>query len=151
MLSCFIMGDSSVDKQQLFPNPVPGSEVWSAGNPSVHCTRSGECLYNKRAPLPDEASLVTIVTGGQMEVECYGKLDLIVHCGEGEGIPVTLDNVAVVPEFALENVMSIDQMRMQSPVIMGPSGVAAFNGRLHFVPGSTGNYVQATRVPHASA
>lgn len=149
MPTCFTVsvGDVDLDKQQLFPNPITGSEVWSAGGPSVHCTNSGECVYNRRPPLPEEASLS--VMGGQLEVECYGRLDLVVHCGEGEGVPVTLDDVAVVPGFG--NVMSIDQMRMQSPVTLGPTGVSAFNDQLRFVHGFTGNYIQASRVPPGGA
>lgn len=113
----------------------------------MHCTKSGEYVYNKRLPAtPEEASL-TVLTGEQLEVECYGSLDLVVHCGEGEGVPVTLDNVAVVPQFALEHVMSTRQMSKQGPVVLGPSGVSAFGGRLRFVHGSTSNYVQATRMP----
>lgn len=143
-----VSGDAAVDKQELFPNPIRGSAVWSAGGVSEHCTSSGEFVYNRRRPRPDEASLVD-VCGGQLTVEWIGMLDLVVHCSED--VHVTLNDVSVVPGFAFENAMSVTRMADTHPVIMNPGGISTLNGRLHFVRGATGSYVQATRVPHGAA
>lgn len=148
--SVMFAANPDLGRQQLFPNPVPASEVWSCGNTTVHCTSSGKFVYNTRRARPEEA--VLLVGGRRAKAEWYGMLDLIVHCGEGRGIHVTLDNVAVASGFAFKSVISIEQLRLlSSGVTMGPSGVSTLDGRLRFVRGSTGNYVQATRVPHAAA
>lgn len=149
MPTCYtaIAGDTVLDKQRLFPSPIPGSAVWTTGSNSVHLTTSGEFLYNKRYPRSEEEASLVVLTGAHLQVECYGTLDLVVHCDQD--VHVTLHDVAVVPGFAFGNAISIPRLvDMGGQVVMGPTGVSALNGQLRFVHGDTGNYAQATRVPH---
>ena len=151
MHHCFaaVMGDQELDKQQLFPNPIPGSEVWSLGSPSVHMTTSDELVYNKRRPSsPEEARVKTLAAGQHMTVEWFGKLDVVAHCRDREDVRVTLDEVAVVPGFAFKNMFS-DRMLLN--VRFDQAGVWALDGQLRFLSGNNGNYAEVTRVPQAAA
>ncbi len=148
---CFavVAGDPELDKQRLFPDPIPGSEVWSLGSPSVHMTTSDELVYNKRRPhSPEEARVQTLAAGGHLTVEWFGSLDLVAHYSDREDFRVTLDNVAVVPGFRFKN-MFCD--RMLRNMRFDRSGVSTLDGQLRFIAGDNGNYVQVSRVPHAAA
>ena len=56
-------------------------------------------MYNKRLPRPEETYL-HIGNGHKLKVEWFGSLDVVLHCKED--VPVTLEDVAVVPSLAFD-------------------------------------------------
>ena len=148
-----VIVDDDLDKQQVLPNPIPGSAMWSCSSTTtVHCTSSAEFVYNRRSPRPGEEYLVDLC-GGKLVVEWFGMLDLVIHGSRGN-VHVTLNDIAVVPEFQFQNVLSLGKITSSSDgitVVGNESGLSMLDGRVRFVRGSTGNYAQATRVPHAAA
>lgn len=98
-----VIVDDDLDKQQVLPNPIPGSAMWSCSSATnVHCTSSAEFVYNRRSPRPGEEYLVDLC-GGKLVVEWFGMLDLVIHGSRGN-VHVTLNDIAVVPEFRFKNV-----------------------------------------------
>ena len=84
----------------ILPNSPPGSTVWIRDSASsVHGTGSGKFVYNNGRPLPAEASLL-ISDGRKLKVECFGSLDVVLHCEDD--VQVTLENIAVVPGLAFD-------------------------------------------------
>ena len=132
----------------LFPHAPPGSSIWVGDiGSSVHGTGSDQFVYNKRLPRPEETYL-HIGNGHRLKVEWFGSLDVVLHCKED--VPVTLEDVAVVPSLAF-NLMSINCIQELYDVLMNREGAWLLNGRVHFVKSPTGNYIAATRVKHRSA
>ena len=70
----------------------------------MHGTGSDQFVYNKRLPRPEETYL-HIGNGHRLKVEWFGSLDVVLHCKED--VPVTLEDVAVVPSLAFD-LMSIN-------------------------------------------
>ena len=132
----------------LFPHAPPGSSIWVGDSgSSVHGTGSDQFVYNKRLPRPEETYL-HIGNGHRLKVEWFGSLDVVLHCKED--VPVTLEDVAVVPSLAFD-LMSINRIQERYDVLMNRKGAWLLNGRVHFVKSPTGNYIAATRVKHRSA
>ena len=132
----------------LFPHAPPGSSIWVGDSgSSVHGTGSDQFVYNKRLPHPEETYL-HIGNGHRLKVEWFGSLDVVLHCKED--VPVTLEDVAVVPSLAFD-LMSINCIQERYDVLMNREGAWLLNGRVHFVKSPTGNYIAATRVKHRSA
>ena len=132
----------------LFPHAPPGSSIWVGDSgSSVHGTGSDQVVYNKRLPRPEETYL-HIGNGHRLKVEWFGSLDVVLHCKED--VPVTLEDVAVVPSLAFD-LMSINRIQERYDVLMNRKGAWLLNGRVHFVKSPTGNYIAATRVKHRSA
>ena len=131
----------------LFPHAPPGSSIWVGDSgSSVHGTGSDQFVYNKRLPRPEETYL-HIGNGHRLKVEWFGSLDVVLHCKED--VPVTLEDVAVVPSLAFD-LMSINRIQERYDVLMNRKGAWLLNGRVHFVKSPTGNYIAATRVKHRS-
>ena len=63
----------------------------------MYVTDPGKFVYNKRRPLPAEEFLLA-GDGRKLEVECFGLLDVVLHCKDD--VRVTLENVAVVHGLA---------------------------------------------------
>ena len=103
-------------------------------------------MYNKRRPLPAEASLL-IGDGRKLKVECFGSLDVVLHCEDD--VEVTLENVAVVPGLAFD-LMSFNCIQEKHDILMNRDGNWILDGRVHFVKLPAGNYIQATRVEHGA-
>ena len=132
----------------LFPHAPPGSSIWVGDSgSSVHGTGSDQFVYNKRLARPEETYL-HIGNGHRLKVEWFGSLDVVLHCKED--VPVTLEDVAVVPSLAFD-LMSINRIQERYDVLMNRKGAWLLNGRVHFVKSPTGNYIAATRVKHRSA
>ena len=132
----------------LFPHAPPGSSIWVGDSgSSVHGTGSDQFVYNKRLPRPEETYL-HIGNGHRLKVEWFGSLDVVLHCKED--VPVTLEDVAVVPSLAFD-LMSINRIQERYDALMNRKGAWLLNGRVHFVKSPTGNYIAATRVKHRSA
>ena len=132
----------------LFPHAPPGSSIWVGDSgSSVHGTGSDQFVYKKRLPHPEETYL-HIGNGHRLKVEWFGSLDVVLHCKED--VPVTLEDVAVVPSLAFD-LMSINCIQERYDVLMNREGAWLLNGRVHFVKSPTGNYIAATRVKHRSA
>ena len=132
----------------LFPHAPPGSSIWVGDSgSSAHGTGSDQFVYNKPLPRPEETYL-HIDNGHKLKVEWFGPLDVVLHCKEN--VPVTLENVAVVPSLAFD-FMSINCIQERYDVLMNREGAWLLNGRVHFVKSPTGNYIAATRVKHRSA
>ena len=132
----------------LFPHAPPGSSIWVGDSGSfVHGTGSDQFVYNKRLPRPEEAYL-HIGNGHKLKVEWFGSLDVVLHCKED--VPVTLEDVAVVPSLAFD-LISINCIQERYDVLMNRESAWLLNGRVHFVKSTTGNYIAATRVKHRSA
>ena len=132
----------------LFPHAPPGSSTWVGDSgSSVHGTDSDQFVYNKRLPRPEETYL-HIGNGHRLKVEWFGSLGVVLHCKED--VPVTLEDVAVVPSLAFD-LMSINCIQERYDVLMNREGAWILNGRVHFVKSPTGNYIAATRVKHRSA
>ena len=136
------------DMSSLFPHAPPGSSIWVGDSgSSVHGTGSDQFVCNKRLPRPEETYL-HIGNGHKHKVEWFGSLDVVLHCKED--VPVTLEDVAVVPSLAFD-LMSINCIQERYDVLMNREGAWLLNGRVHFVKSLTGNYIAATRVKHRSA
>ena len=132
----------------LFPHAPPGSSIWVGDSgSSVHGTGSDQFVYNKRLPRPEETYL-HIGNGHKLKVEWFGSLDVVLYCKED--VPVTLEDVAVVPSLAFD-LMSINCIQERYDVLMNREGAWLLNDRVHFVKSPTGNYIAATRVKHRSA
>ena len=132
----------------LFLHAPPGSSVWVGDSgSSVHGTGSDQFVYNKRLPRPEETYL-HIGNGHILKVEWFGSLDVVLHCKED--VPVTLEDVTVVPSLAF-GLMSINCIQERFYVLMNREGAWLLNSRVHFVKSLTGNYIAATRVKHRSA
>ena len=131
----------------LFPHAPPGSSIWVGDSESsVHGTGSDQFVYNKRLPRPEETYL-HIGNGHKLKVEGFGSLDVVLQCKEG--VPVTLEDIAVVPSLAFD-LMSINCIQERYDVLMNREGAWLLNGRVHFVKSPTGNYIAATRVKHGT-
>ena len=131
----------------IFPNNPPGSTVWIGyGASSVHGTGSGKFVFNKRRPLPAEASLL-IGDGRKLKVGCFGSLDVVLNCKVD--VRVTLENVAVVPGLAFD-LMSLRCIQEKLEILMNRDGTWIINGRVHFVKLPACNYIQATRVEYGA-
>ena len=129
----------------LFPHAPPGSLIWVGDSgSSVHGTGSDQFVYNKRLPRPEETYL-HIGNGHKLKVEWFGSLDVVLHFKED--VPVTLEDVTVVPSRALD-LMSINCIQERYDVLMNREGAWLLNGRVYFVKSPTGNYIAATRVNH---
>ena len=132
----------------LFPHAPPGSSIWVGDSGySVRGTGSDQFVYNKRLPRPEETYL-HIGNGHKLKVEWFGSLDVVIHCKED--VPVTLEDVAVVPSLAFD-LMSINCIQEQYDALMNREGGWLLNGRVHFVKSPTGTYIAATRVKHRRA
>ena len=128
--------------------PPPGSTVWIGHSASsVHRTGSGKFVYHKRRPLPAEAFLL-IGDGRKLKMECFGSLDVVLHCKDG--VRVTLENVAVMPGLAFK-LMSFNCIQEKHDILMNRDGTWIINGRVHFVKLQAGNYIQAARVEHGAS
>ncbi|CAM9775298.1 unnamed protein product, partial [Hapterophycus canaliculatus] len=46
---------------------------------SIHCVRDAQHVRNQRAPRPGEEYMV-VGDGNKLRVECFGDLDLVLHC-----------------------------------------------------------------------
>lgn len=138
---------ADVCRQQLFSNPIPSSSIWTCCTVSVHCTSSDEFVYNKRRPRPGEAHL-ELVNGAMINVEWFGMLDLVVHCKED--FHATLNDVAVVPGFRSDS-LSFRRLAAKDAVLGTHTSLSILNGKLSLVSSAMGDFVQATRVPHAAA
>ena len=131
----------------IFPNNPPGSTVWIGyGASSVHGIGSGKFVFNKRRPLPAEASLL-IGDGRKLKVGCFGSLDVVLNCKVD--VRVTLENVAVVPGLAFD-LMSLRCIQEKLEILMNRDGTWIINGRVHFVKLPACNYIQATRVEYGA-
>ena len=131
----------------IFPNSPSGSTVWIGDSASsVHGTGSGKFVYNKRRPPPPVASLL-IGDGRKLKVECFGSLDVVLHCEDD--VQVTLENVAVVPGLAFD-LMSFSCIQEKHDILMNRDGTWILNGRVHFVKLPAGNYIRATRVENGA-
>ena len=104
-------------------------------------------MSNKRLPRPEETYL-HIGNGQKLKVEWFESLDVVLHCKED--VPVTLEDVAVVPSLAFD-IMSINCIQERYDVLLNSEGAWLLNGRMHFVKSPTGNYIAAIRVKHRSA
>ena len=132
----------------LFPHAPPGSSIWVGDSgSSVLGTGSDQFVYNKRLPRPEETYLHT-GNGHKLKMEWFGYLGVVLHCKED--VPVTLEDVAVVPFLAFD-LMSINYIQERYDVLMNREGAWLLNGRVDFVKSPTGNYIAATRVKHRSA
>ena len=132
----------------LFPHAPPGSSIWVGDSgSSVHGTGSDQFVYNKRLPRSEETYL-HIGNGYKLKVEWLGSLDVVLHCKED--VPVTLEDVAVVPSLAFD-LMSINCIQKRYDILMNREGAWLLNSRVHFVKSPTGNYIAATRVKYGSA
>ena len=95
----------------LFPHAPPGSSIWVGDSgSSVHGTGSDQFVYNKRLHRPEEAYL-HIGNGHKLKVEWLGSLDVVLHCKED--VPVTLEDIAIVPSLAFD-LMSINCIQERS-------------------------------------
>ena len=112
----------------------------------MHGTGSGKLVYNKQHLLPAEAFLL-IGDVRKVKVACFGLLDIVLHCKDA--VPVTLENVAVVPGLAFD-LMYFNCIQEKHDILMNRDGTWILSGRVHFVELSTGNYIQATRVEHGA-
>ena len=86
--------------------------------------------------------------GKCMTVGVYGDLDLDLHCEPD--VRMTLTNVAVVPGLAFD-IMSFSRMQEKHEIILNGAGASMLGGRVRFKTFRAGNFIQATRVPHADA
>ena len=75
-------------------------------------------MYNKRLPRPEEAYL-HIGNGHELKVEWFGSLDVVLHCKED--VPVTLEDVTVVPSLAFD-LTSINCIQERHDVLMNREG-----------------------------
>ncbi|CAN0484685.1 unnamed protein product, partial [Scytosiphon promiscuus] len=76
----------------------------------IHGVSSGEHVYNRRKPTPEEQFLAT-ANGHCMEVLYYGDLNLRVHSDAGgEDRTITLENIAVAPGLKY-NLISFSQLQ----------------------------------------
>ena len=131
----------------MFSNSPPGATVWIGDSASsVHGTGSGKFVYTKRRPLPAGAFLL-IGDGRKLKVECFGSLDVVFHCKDG--VRVTLENVAVVPDLAFD-LMVFNCIQEKHDILMDRDGTWILNGRVHFFKLPAGNYIQATRMENGA-
>ena len=64
----------------IFPNSTHDSTIWIGDSaPSVNGIDSGKFVYNKRRPLP-AATFLLAGDGRKLKVECFGSLDVVLHC-----------------------------------------------------------------------
>ena len=120
----------------LFPHAPPGSSIWVGDSgSSMHGTGSDQFVCNKRLPHPEETYL-HIGNGHKLKVKLFGSLDVVLYCKED--VPVTLEDVAVVPSLACD-LMSINCIQERYDVLMNLEGAWLLNGRVHFVKSPTGN------------
>ena len=113
----------------------------------MHGTGSDQFVYNECLPRPEETYL-HIGNGHKLRVEWFGSIDVVLHWKED--VPVTLEDVAVVPPLALD-LMSINCIQERYGVLMIREAAWLLNGRVHFVKSPTSNYIAATRVKRRSA
>ena len=132
----------------LFANRRPGSTIILKDTGAViHGVSSADCVYNRRQPCPWERYLM-LGDGKCMTVGFYGDLDLDLHCEQD--VRVTLTNVAVVPGLAFD-IMSFNRMQEKHEIILNGAGASMLGGRVRFKKFRAGNFIRATRVPHADA
>ena len=113
---------------------------------SVYGAVFSKFVCNNRRPLPAEAFLLT-GDGRKLKVECFGSLDVVLHCKDD--VRVTLENVAVVPGLAF-NLIVLTDTQGKHHILMNREGTWIHNGRVHFVKLPAGNYIQVTRVEHGA-
>ena len=131
----------------ILPNSPPGSTVWIGDSAfSVHGTGSGKFVNNKRRLLPAEASLL-IGDGRKLKVECFGSLDVVLHCEDD--VQMTLENITVVPGLAFD-LMCFNCIQEKHDILMNRDGTWILDGRVHFVKLPAENYIQANRVEHGA-
>ena len=103
----------------FFPNAPPGSSIWIGDSgSSVHGTGCDQFVYNKRIPRPEETYL-HIGNGQNLKVEWFGSLDVVLHCKED--VPVTLEEIAVVPSLSFD-LTSINCNQERYGVLMNRKG-----------------------------
>ena len=112
----------------------------------MHGTGSGKFVYDKQRPLPADTFLL-IGDSRKLKVECFGSLDVVLHCKDD--VRMTLENVAVVPGLAFD-LRSFNCNQEKHDILMNRNGTWILNGRVLFVKLPAGNYIQATRVEHGA-
>ncbi|CAB1102148.1 unnamed protein product [Ectocarpus sp. CCAP 1310/34] len=128
-----------------FPNPRPGATVFMGDSGAViHAVSSGEKVYNRGEPGPDERRLM-VGDGACMPVSFFGDLDLLLHCDED--VLVTLKNVAVAHGLVL-NLISLNRVQERHRIVLDHAGASSMEGKVKFTKYDDGNFVQATRVAH---
>ena len=123
---------------------LPDVSVFVAESTSiVHATGSHRHVYNKRRPSLREA---TIMLGGRrVKVECYGMLDVVLLSKLRCPVRVTLTNMAVVPDLAID-VISLSKIQMRHGISMDETGTYTLNNKVHFAKLPSGNYVAGMRL-----
>ncbi|CAB1098118.1 unnamed protein product [Ectocarpus sp. CCAP 1310/34] len=130
------------EPSDLFPHR-PGSTVFLGDTGAVvHVVASGEKVYNRRPPLPEER-LLMLGDGKHIPVEFFGDLDVIFHCPED--VRVTLQNVGVVPGLALD-ILSLNKIQDRHEIKLNRHGASILGGRVRMTKFPHGNYIQGTRV-----
>ena len=117
---------------------------------SRHTFGDGTHVRNKRLPAAEEAYLI-IDDGERLPLECYGDLDLVLHCERyrkpWSNVWVTLKNVAVVPGIWFD-LISFNQIQETHPILLDKEGAHKLGSRILFIKHANGNYAQATKVTH---
>lgn len=113
---------------------------------AIHGIRSGEHVYNRRKPKPEERFLMT-ANGQHMEVSYYGDLNVRFHSDAGgEDVISTLLDLAVC-DGLMYNLISFSLLQKQQSILLDESGALLHGNGIHFTLLGNGNYVQGTRVP----
>ena len=108
---------------------------------SIHCTGDSALVFNKRSPTPGEKYLI-ISDGNNIEVDCFGCVDVVIHCAED--VAVTLTNVAFVPGVPFD-LFSLNVIQEERVLTLDHNGAHMLDGRVFFHKKKFGNYVEATR------
>ena len=135
----------------IFASKRPGATIVIGDSGGLrHTFGDGTHVRNKRLPAAEEAYLM-IGDGERLPVECYGHLDLVLHCERYEkpwsNVWVTLKNVAGVPGILLD-LISFNQIQETHLVLLDKESAHILGSRIIFPKHANGNYVQATKGGH---
>ena len=123
-----------------FPSLRPGAMVFLGDTgAAIYGIRSGEHVYNRWPPRPEERFLQT-ANGHNMEVSFFGDLDVNFHSNAGgrtEDRIVTLENVAVTPgsPYILTS--------FSQSILLDSTGARFMGNRVHFSLLGNGDYMDA--------
>ena len=83
-----------------------------------------------------------------LQVLCFGKMPMIMHCKQGD-VQVKLLDLAYVPGVQL-NLFSLNAIMPKCSVSLDAEGVNVLDGVLSFLRRDAGFFVEATRVVEIS-
>ncbi|CAN0297573.1 unnamed protein product, partial [Scytosiphon promiscuus] len=123
---------------------IVGQEEWVADSGATYHVTGNPSGMVECVPPPVGRSSLVIGDRRSLQIECFGKLSLVMHSAKGD-VHVKLVNLAYVPGLQF-NLFSLHAVTPTHGAILDGKGAHLLNGSLSFVRTDSGSYLRATRV-----